>query len=109
MRLTAWVKSENVADWAAVWMRVDGPGGTQLAFDNMQKRPIKGTTDWTKVEIVLDCAAEAQNLAFGVLLSGAGKVWLDDVTFAVVTADVPTTGESAPPPAQEPANLDFEK
>lgn len=33
---------------AGLWMRVDSPTPTPLAFDNMQARPIKGTLDWRR-------------------------------------------------------------
>src|SRR5262249_52276437 len=43
VRLAAFVRAEDVKDWSGVWMRVDGPEkGKALAFDNMQRRPIKG-------------------------------------------------------------------
>jgi hypothetical protein len=54
-RLTGWTKAAGVSGWAGMWMRVDGPAkGKSLAFDNMRDRPIQGTEDWTKHEIVLD-------------------------------------------------------
>jgi len=59
----------------------------------MEDRPIKGTHDWTRYEIVLDVAPDAGSMLFGLLLHGAGKVWLDDVTFDVVDTRVPTTGK----------------
>jgi hypothetical protein len=83
MRLSGWVRSESVATWAGLWMRVDGnasPSKT-LAFDNMQSRPIKGTTEWTRYEVVLDVADDAKAVAFGILLDGEGKVWLSDAGF----------------------------
>ena len=50
------------------------------------------------------------NLAFGILLSGAGQAWIDDVTFTVVSADVLLTGakQSKNFPVS-PQSLDFEK
>lgn len=82
-----------------------------LAFDNMQNRAIKGTTDWKRYEIVLDVANNATAIAFGLLLGGTGQAWMDDLAFEVVGKDVPATemyqggvqaGDS------NPANLDFE-
>ena len=112
VRLSVFVKAERVDDWAGVWLRVDGPvEGNQpkiLAFDNMQDRPIKGTTDWARVEIVLDVPSEAKDMAFGILLSRNGEVWLDDLKFEVVPASVPVTGRSGQM-ANGPSNLDFEK
>ena len=57
----------------------------------MQNRPIKGTSDWTRYEIVLDVPQNAAAIAFGIRLRGKGQVWLDDVQFAIVGPDVPTT------------------
>jgi hypothetical protein len=112
VRLSAFVKADMVSQWAGVWMRVDGPPeGNQpklLAFDNMQSRPIKGTIDWTRVEIVLDVPNDAKDIAFGILLSGDGEVWLDDLTFEVVSTTVPVTGRT-PLVTTTPTNLDFEK
>lgn len=113
VRLSAFVKAQMVTDWAGLWMRVDGPvEGNQpkfLAFDNMQGRPIKGTIDWTRVEIVLDVPAEATDIAFGILLSRDGQVWLDDLKFDVVPTSVPVTGSSGVQTTTAPSNLDFER
>jgi hypothetical protein len=112
VRLSAFVKAGQVNDWAGVWMRVDGPmEGNQpkgLAFDNMQGRPLKGTFDWKQVEIVLDVPKEAKAIAFGILLSKDGQVWIDDLKFEVVPASVPVTGRGGAM-TKAPSNLDFEK
>lgn len=63
IKLTGYVKAENVDDWAGMWLRVDAKNGNDiLGFDNMQERPIKGTADWTKCEIVLDVPEESGTL-----------------------------------------------
>jgi erythromycin esterase len=89
------VKASCVEQTAGVWMRVDGPDtpktGKSLGFDNMQNRPITGTSDWTRYDIVLDVPTDATAIAFGIRLSGKGQVWLDDVTLTTVSPDVPTT------------------
>lgn len=109
VRMSGWVKSEGVKGWAGLWMRVDGPDSHSLALDNMQGRPIQGTSAWTRYEIVLDVAPYAQDIAFGILLNGPGQVWLDDVGFEVVDNSVAVTSRPAPEFAEDPANLDFEK
>ena len=118
LRFSAFVKSDGVQDWAGLWMRVhkgvndirDLSNSGVVAFDNMEDRPIKGTTGWRNYEVVLDVPQEAPGIAFGVLLSGSGTIWLDSVKFEVVGSDVPTTGEN-PKRSQlpdGPANLSFE-
>lgn len=81
-----------------MWMRVDGAdplspqGMSALAFDNMGNRPVTGTTNWTKYEIVLDVRADAVNLAYGILLSAEGSVWVTGVRLDVVDPTTAPTG-----------------
>jgi len=106
IKMSGFVKSEDVIDWAGLWMRVDGKGGgPSLSFDNMQDRPIKGTTDWKAYEIILDVPENASTLNFGALLSSTGKLWFDDLKIEIVADITPTTGQAK---LLKPANLDFE-
>ncbi len=93
VRFSAYVKARNVSEWAGLWMRVDGADGcgTTLAFDNMNTRPITGSRDWARYEIVLDVAKEAKSICLGLLLQGSGNVWLSGVGFEAVSTAVPTT------------------
>ncbi|MBI9062264.1 MAG: helix-turn-helix transcriptional regulator [Marinilabiliaceae bacterium] len=85
IKMTAFIKSENISAWAGMWLRVDSRQTKQsVSFDNMRDRPIKGDNDWTKCEIILDVPDESGTLNFGVLLNGTGKVWFDNITFEVV-------------------------
>lgn len=90
MRLSAFVKSEN-SEQAALWFRIDGEGMQRLGYDGMENRTIKGSTDWSKYEMVLDVPAAAQQIVFGALLKGAGQIWIDDFKFEEVGRDVPVT------------------
>ena len=94
IRFSAWVKTKDVEDWAGLWMRVDDYNiyNFSLSFDNMFDRPIKGTKDWQKYEIVLDVPITGSKILFGILLSGAGKVWMDEVMLETVDKTVPVTG-----------------
>jgi len=110
VRFGAFVKSENVERWAGLWMRVDGQPNQKspLAFDNMQNRPIQGTSGWKEYEVVLDVPATATGIAFGILLDGGGIVWISNGTFTEVSTNVPTTAIPVTTPAG-PTNLDFTK
>ncbi len=109
LRMSGNVKSEAVEGWAGLWMRVDGSQQPSLSFDNMQDRPIKGTTDWHRYDVVLDVPQEGTSISFGILLHGKGKVYFDNLAFEVVAPTVDTTDlrKKSPPPA--PVNLNFEK
>lgn len=106
VKMTAYVKSENVKSWAGLWMRVDYYSTNVLAFDNMQRRPIKGTTDWSKYEVVLFVPAEATLISYGVLLDGTGQIWFKDVILEIVDDTVPETG---PNKGREHKVIPFEK
>jgi hypothetical protein len=106
VRLRAWVKSQDVRQWAGMWMRVDKQQ-TVIAFDNMQDRPITGTQSWGMHDVVLDVPADATSISFGVLLAGAGQVWMSR-TFEEVGDDILIIHEL---PSRKltlvPVNLDF--
>lgn len=111
IRMSGYMKSKDVKEWASFWFRVDN----ELAFDNMhdgnKDRSIKGTTDWTKYEIVLDVPTNATRIAFGALLHGTGQIWFDNLKFEVVDNSVETTGMTMKKGGwvvlEEPTNLDF--
>ncbi len=75
----------------------------------MLNRPIKGTTDWTKWEIVLDVPSNATDIAFGVLLEGTGQVCFDDVHFEVAGPLTGNHGMTETKLPAKPLNLDFEQ
>ena len=112
IRLKGIIKTNDVKDWAGIWMRVDQESSKNaLAFDNMSNRPIKGTTNWSTYEVVLDVPYNAHLIAYGVLLNGNGQIWVDKLTFEVVSENIPTTGYIKPKniaTLAEPMNLDFE-
>lgn len=104
VRLRGWLRSEEVESGAGLWMRIDGEGGL-LAFDNMSDRFVLGDTDWTRYDVVHDVAPAAEQLVFGVLLTGRGTVWMDSLQLDVVDSDVETTTLVAPEPFEdEPAD-----
>jgi len=106
VRMTAWVKSENVEDWAALWVRVDSRDRRSTAFDNMRDRAIRGDTNWTNYEIVVDVSEDSLSLNYGVMASGKGKVWFDEFTFEIVDESVALTG-TADRTRNKPTNTSF--
>jgi hypothetical protein len=95
VRFAAYVRSRGVTGGAQIWLRVDGNGGL-LAFDNMMNRPVTGTTDWTRVSVVLDVPPDASGLALGFLVRGGGEAWVDDASLEIIGSDVPTTNMMMP-------------
>ena len=84
--LSGYIKTENVTDgYAGLWMRID----PSIAFDNMNKNGVKGTTDWTKYEITLEMNPEkTKQIVIGGLLVGKGKMWLDNFNVSIDGKDI---------------------
>ncbi|HEY9720203.1 MAG TPA: ATP-dependent Clp protease adaptor ClpS [Trichormus sp.] len=110
LRMTMWVKTSAVRGRVQPWMRIDGRRKSQmLGFDNCCERAITGSTDWQSCEIVLDIPRDSTNIAFGIILSGRGCVWIDDISFDEVSQDTATTDCkcNGAPVDRGPRNLDF--
>jgi serine/threonine-protein kinase len=99
IRLSGWMKTDDVSS-AGLLMRVDGERH-MLAFDNMANRSITGTTDWKMYSVVLDVPADAQSIHFGVISSGPGQTWADDLKLEVVDNNVPSTNIASPEEIKE--------
>ena len=82
IELRGFLRMDSVVGNTGLWMREDGEGQTQ-AFDNMQQRQLHGTADWTEYSIVLPLRPQARQLFIGVLLSGTGTTWADDLQLLV--------------------------
>ena len=81
--LRGFIKTEGVSDgWAGLWMRFD----PKVSFDNMKESGLSGTTDWQKYEITVDLKpSSAKNIVIGGLLSGKGKMWIDNLELLIDT------------------------
>jgi hypothetical protein len=82
VELRGFLRTSEVTEFAGLWMREDGDTPA-LAFDNMQQRQLKGSTDWTEYSITLPLQPDARKLFLGVLLVGTGKTWADDLKLLV--------------------------
>ena len=91
IKLTGYAKTEAIAEWAGLWMRIDGADNAVLAFDNMQSKPITGTTGWKEYSITLDYDQEkAKRIALGGIIQGKGKMWLNDLHVTIDGTDITT-------------------
>ena len=107
---SGYVKAKLVSDWAALWMRVNDVLSRPLCLDNMSNRPIVGTSDWVKYEVVLEVPNNSSEISFGVLLDGKGQIWFEKFEMKVVGPEIPLTDQLKYKFEQlEPRNLDFEQ
>ncbi len=109
LKLSGYIKAEQVEQFSGLWMRVDSASEDVLQFDNMSNRPITGTQNWNHYSIILDIPENSATISFGILLSGKGCIWADQLTFTEVGLDIPTTNiEINRSILEEPTNLSFE-
>lgn len=110
IRLSGFIKTKDVEWFSSMWMRVDNSSGDIIQFDNMCNRPIKGTSNWNLYSIVLDVPAESSLISFGIILSGRGQIWVDQLTFEEVDNSIISTNlELTPKILNKPTNLSFEE
>lgn len=110
IRLSGFLKTKDVGLFSSMWMRVDNANGDTIQFDNMSNRSITGTTNWSLYSIVLDVPKESTVISFGIILSGRGQVWVDQLTFEEVDESVLSTNlEIQYDILDEPVNLSFEE
>ena len=98
------LKSANVANWGGIAMAAIAQDGKWVSFDTLSNqllngesnRPIRGTTDWSNVEIVSDIPVDTSRLMIGLQMKGSGRLWIDGTTIEVVGSDTPTTDDQNP-------------
>lgn len=111
VRLSGYLRTSEVSGWAGLWMRVDPKdGGPSLAFENMLRQPVLGSSDWKQYSIEVDVPEEAKEIDLGTVLSGRGEVWFDDLELSSVAVLVPGAAElrRVRHLPGKPYNLDFE-
>ena len=122
MRLRGYLRADDV-DSGGLWVRVDGileGRYAMLALDNSEDRRVEGTRDWESRDIVVDVPPEGVTILLGAMITGDGELWVDDLTFEPVPADVLLTTEPeivvTDQPYERPlgvfptpTNMDFER
>lgn len=88
IELIARMKLDNVHDGAAgLMIRIDGASGV-LGFDNMLKRNIHGTLDWTTFSVKIPYPENPKVIYIGAILTGKGQLWVDDFEILLDGKDI---------------------
>ena len=86
VRLSAWLRLDATSpdDRGQMWLSIDRSGDKKGFFDDMSDRALR-TPEWMFREIRGRVAEDATFIKFGVMSVGRGRVWVDRVSFAVVS------------------------
>lgn len=83
LTLSGMIRTENVVGGgAAMWLSADAPAGPPFGFDNMRNRAPSGTTGWSPFSISIPVPRNASGIVFGVMLTGKGTAWFDQLTLS---------------------------
>jgi hypothetical protein len=58
-------------------LRIDGSSGI-LGFENMYKKNIQGTKEWSTYMVKIPYPTGAKTIFIGAILGGTGRLWVDD-------------------------------
>ncbi|HSC81407.1 MAG TPA: glyoxalase superfamily protein [Chitinolyticbacter sp.] len=106
LRLRAALRTEAALS-VQMWLRIDSKFTRGIRFDNMDNRPLRGSHEWTTVDIVLQVPEEAEQVSYGFFVTGTGAAWASGFALEVVGRDVEETGSAAVQVLEAPTNLDF--
>jgi hypothetical protein len=107
VELTTWYKSENTAGIGTIFVRMarepkgeTNKGVAKKIFEGISEfagveelpewmllndtKSVQGTTEWTRHSFTFDVPIETTNIWFGAILSGTGKIWIDDFSYKIV-------------------------
>jgi RNA polymerase sigma factor (sigma-70 family) len=93
IRVSGWIKAQDVGNWAGVSLQVANIGGHIFASDNSFDRPIHGTTGWQPVAMVTDIPKEPCFIYLAPTLHGSGEIWCDDFQIDLVAPETPITDD----------------
>jgi len=88
IKLSSSVRAEvaGLGNQGQMWLRVDRPSGQGGFSNSMSDRPIY-SREWQRYEIEGEVAEDATRISFGCLLSGQGRLWIDDFELVAAVDD----------------------
>jgi C-terminal processing protease CtpA/Prc len=82
LELRGFLRTENISGFAGLWIREDDDIPA-FAVEDMRTHKLPGATEWAEYSVSIPIRSEAHEVAFGVLLSGGGTIWADDLQLLV--------------------------
>jgi hypothetical protein len=95
VRLTGWIQTDGFPDNSAaqILFFVKDPAGGELARGGVG---VEESKYWREYAAVVDVPEEASTLFYGMVLSGAGTAWFNDLQIRAVPNTVPLSNQRKP-------------
>jgi hypothetical protein len=91
IRVSGWMKTSAVGNWAGASLSVMKANGDGGAWDLMHDRPLHGTMDWQQVEFIVDVPKEPCLITLLPTLYGTGEMWADGFQIDLAPPNTPAT------------------
>jgi len=83
----AFMRTEGVDQPIGLMLRIDS-NWQVLQFDNMIQKGIMGTEEWKEYSVTLPLPEDAKTIHIGAMLTGKGKLWVDDFQLLIDNKDI---------------------
>ncbi len=77
VRVSGWMKTRAVGNWAGASLNVTKANGDGGPWDLMHDRPLHGTKDWQAVEFIIELPKGPCAITLAPTLYGPGEMWAD--------------------------------
>jgi pimeloyl-ACP methyl ester carboxylesterase len=84
----AYLKFVDVTGFVAIMVRIDDASPMVIQFNSLQQKHINGTKDWAQYSIKTSIPTDAQTIFVAAILSGPGKLWVDDTQVLIDGKDI---------------------
>ena len=84
----AWMKFADVTQAVALMIRIDNGIPKMVEYKSLQGQQIKDTKDWALYSIKANIPIDAQTIYVTPILSGPGKLWVDDTEVLIDGQDI---------------------
>jgi hypothetical protein len=101
IEVKAYMKLQDVENGKiGLMLRIDQQFG-KTRLENMQEKKIKGTSDWKLYSVRLSLPKEPTKIYIGAILTGTGKIWVDDFEVLVDGIDINKAAQKTIPSAKD--------
>jgi hypothetical protein len=92
VRLSAWIKTTDVSNWAGLQFDLTSRGKI-VSHDDMASKPASGTTDWRQYDSIAQVPNDLAAVKIYIILHGPGQIWFDNTQIQLAPAEAPLTDD----------------